>query len=145
MIKHILSSAALIATFSFTGNAMVDNEEIILDSTSKYHTKEPSLTLSADIKSRHTWRGNLTCTALNIQPTLDLKISKITLGAWGCYTADNSYAEVDLYAIYHMGPLSFSLLDYYSPNEAVKQNDFFQFDRKTTRHIVDANMRSIRM
>lgn len=139
MVKKILGGAAMVITFSMGSIAMAENEEASPDSASTGIGTSPKLSLSAEVKSRHTWRGSLTCSALNIQPTLNLTASNLTLGAWGCYTVDNSYAEVDLYAIYRKGAFSLAVLDYYSPNEAVKQNDFFQFNSKTTRHIVDVN------
>jgi len=111
------------------------------DSLQPIVTETPLFSLSGDIKSRHTWRGGLTCSALNLQPTMNLNLKNLTLGAWGCYTVDNSYAEIDLYATYKLGDFSVSLLDYYNPIEGVKKNDLFEYDRDSTRHLIDVNVK----
>ena len=101
----------------------------------------PLLSLSGDIKSRHTWRGGLTCSAMNIQPTLELNLKNLTLGAWGCYTVNNSYSEIDLYATYKLGNLSASVLDYYNPIEGARKNDLFEYGKDSTRHLIDVNLK----
>lgn len=111
------------------------------DSLKATVAETPLFSLSGDIKSRHTWRGGLTCSAWNVQPTLNMNIKNLTLGAWGCYTVDNSYSEIDLYASYKLGNFSATLLDYYNPIEGVKKNDFFNYNADTTRHLVDVNVK----
>ena len=117
-----------------TGNSSVDSVQTTINET-------PLLSLSADIKSRHTWRGGLTTSAMNLQPTLNLNLKNFTLGAWGCYTIDKSYAEIDFYATYKLGNFSASVLDYYNPIEGVKKNDLFDYNKDSTRHLIDVNVK----
>jgi hypothetical protein len=101
------------------------------------------LSLSLEIKSRHVWRGGLTTRSWNMQPTLEYSgIKNLTLGAWGCYTVNNEYAEVDLYAGYSIGNFNLTLYDYFNPmpSEDGDNHHFFNFDRKVTGHQIDATI-----
>jgi len=129
------------ALIFFTLSAIAVGQTEGTDSLKATATETPIFSLSGDIKSRHTWRGGLTCSAWNIQPTLNMNLKNLTLGAWGCYTVDNSYSEIDLYASYKLGNFSATLLDYYNPIEGVKKNDFFNYNADTTRHLVDVNVK----
>jgi len=105
---------------------------------------EPSpLTLSLELKSRHSWRGGLSTRSWNVQPTLEYAVLKnITLGAWGCYTTTNDYSEIDLYATYTAGPVCVTLYDYFNPtpNENAPNHHFFNFDKESTGHQIDATI-----
>lgn len=98
------------------------------------------VTLSADIRNRHTWRGGLTCDAWNFQPTLNFTWSNFLVGAWGVYTVDNKYAEVDFYASYTYKSFTLSVLDYFCPNETLAVNRFFDYNDQTTPHLIDINL-----
>ncbi|SDC82655.1 hypothetical protein [Williamwhitmania taraxaci] len=135
----IWGTTLLLVTLSVFSIAQTESGST--DSLQSTVTQTPLLSLSGDIKSRHTWRGGLTCSAMNLQPTLNLRVKNFTLGAWGCYTVDNSYAEIDLYATYKLGNFSASLLDYYNPIEGVKKNDVFDYNQDSTRHLIDVNVK----
>lgn len=101
------------------------------------------LSLSLELKSRHAWRGGLTTRSWNVQPTLEYDaLENLTLGAWGCYTTTNEYAEVDLYVAYSAGPVCITLYDYFTPipNENAPNHHFFNFDKRSTGHQVDATI-----
>lgn len=105
--------------------------------------KSSDLSLSLEIKSRHAWRGGLTTRSWNMQPTIEYSgIKNLTLGAWGCYTVNNEYAEVDLYASYSLGNFNITLYDYFNPmpNEDGKNHHFFNFDENVTGHLIDATI-----
>lgn len=71
-----------------------------------------------------------------------MNIKNLTLGAWGCYTVDNSYSEIDFVCESCVGQLLLQrYLDYYNPIEGVKKNDFFNYNADTTRHLVDVNVK----
>lgn len=105
--------------------------------------KSSDLSLSLEIKSRHAWRGGLTTRSWNMQPTIEYSgIKNLTLGAWGCYTVNNEYAEVDLYASYSLGNFNITLYDYFNPmpTEDSKNHHFFNFDKNVTGHLIDATV-----
>lgn len=94
--------------------------------------------LSMDIKTRHTWRGGLTVKALNFQPTFKLNFKHMSVGAWSVYAVDNSYAEIDLYVSFHfLKYFSFSVYDYYCPDENLKFNRFFDYKSNLSPHTID--------
>lgn len=97
-----------------------------------------TVVLSLDIKTRHTWRGELTVKALNFQPTLKYHYKNLTIGAWSAYAVNNSYAEIDLYvSMKFLKYFSISLYDYFCPNENIKFNNFFDYRNVTTPHTLD--------
>ncbi len=114
--------------------------------SSDTHDKVPkpsdslSVHLSANFQSRHIWRGNLTCSAWNVQPSLSVSQKNFLFGLWGAYTVDNSYSEVNLYASYSIANFTFTVYDYYCPNETLKFNRLFDFNRHSTQHTVDATL-----
>jgi len=103
-------------------------------------TDSLSVELSATIQARHVWRGSLTCDAWNMQPSFNMSKRNFLVGAWAAYTVDNSYAEVDIYASYSLGSFTFSVLDYFCPNETLRFNRFFDLDQSTTQHTIDATI-----
>ena len=112
----------------------------LTEPSEKIHMASDSLKfdISADFRSRHIWRGSLTCSAWNIQPTMHLSSSNFLIGAWGAYTVDNSYTEFDLYASYTFKRFTIAVLDYFCPSETVRFNHLFNFNNKTTKHTLDA-------
>ena len=97
-----------------------------------------SFNVSANIQSRHVWRGSLTCSTWNVQPTINFSKRNFLVGAWGAYSIDNSYSEVDLYISYTLGKFTISVLDYFCPDETQKFNRFFDNNQRTTQHTIDA-------
>ncbi|PKP36035.1 MAG: hypothetical protein CVT98_09495 [Bacteroidetes bacterium HGW-Bacteroidetes-15] len=103
-------------------------------------TDSVSIQLSANLQSRHIWRGALTCDAWNVQPTINFSNKKFLVGAWGAYTIDNSYAEIDLYISYTIGNFTIALLDYFCPDETQRFNRLFDFHQSTTQHTLDLTL-----
>ncbi len=103
-------------------------------------TDSLSIHLSANFQSRHLWRGSVTCSAWNIQPTVTVSKRNFLVGFWGAYTVDNSYSEVNLYGSYTIGRFSVAVLDYFCPDETLKFNRLFDTNQKTTQHTIDATL-----
>ena len=112
----------------------------LVEPTDKIHQPSDTLRfdLSADFRSRHIWRGSLTCSAWSIQPTMNLSKSNFLIGAWGAYTVDNSYTELDLYFSYTAGPFTVGFLDYFCPDETERFNHVFDYSSSSTKHTLDA-------
>lgn len=135
-MRLLLSALTIVVVIASSSNAAAGSS--LPDSSS---SSESKVMLSLDLKSRHSWRGSLTTSSWNMQPTLEFYgLKNMTIGAWGCYTPNGEYAEVDLYASYSTSHLKISVLDYFSPvpNEQAPNHHLFDFDKKTTGHLVDA-------
>ncbi|MBN2596527.1 MAG: hypothetical protein JXR82_07040 [Marinifilaceae bacterium] len=94
---------------------------------------------SIDLVSRHLWRGFNSGTAPTIEPTLELQTGKFTVGAWGAYSFDESYQEIDLYLQYNTPLFQFSLFDFYCPAPDFSNSKFFDFDSNESVHLFDVS------
>lgn len=92
---------------------------------------------SIDLVSRHLWRGFNSGTAPTIEPTLELQTGRFTVGAWGAYSFDESYQEIDLYLQYNTPLFQFSLYDFYCPAPDFENSKFFDFDSNESVHLFD--------
>jgi hypothetical protein len=85
-----------------------------------------------DLVSSYVWRGSELGDSPAIQPSLTYTFKNgISLGAWGSYGVKESlgerYKEVDLTVSVPVGPVTFSVVDYYLPylrGSAIKTFDF---------------------
>jgi len=78
-------------------------------------------TISADVVSRYVWRGTDYGNAAAVQPGIETAVGPITVGAWGSWSispgpSDASGNECDLYASTTVGPVGFTLTDYFFPS-----------------------------
>ncbi|NTW69341.1 MAG: hypothetical protein HGB23_05755 [Chlorobiaceae bacterium] len=86
--------------------------------------------VGADVVSSYVWRGGELGNSPAIQPTLSYTCPKtgIIVGAWGSYAvsqdAGSRYKEVDLFATVPVGPLSFTVTDYYTSTATSRTFDF---------------------
>ncbi|PKQ61621.1 hypothetical protein [Labilibaculum manganireducens] len=94
---------------------------------------------SIDLVSRHLWRGFNSGTAPTIEPTLEFQTGKFTAGAWGAYSFDESYQEIDLYLQYNTPLFQFSLYDFYCPAPDFSNSKFFDFDSNESVHLFDVS------
>jgi hypothetical protein len=76
--------------------------------------------IGADVVSSYVWRGGELGDSPAIQPALSYTFPGIgiVVGGWGSYAVSehnglDRYKEVDLYATVPVGPLSFTITDYY--------------------------------
>ena len=78
-------------------------------------------TIGADVVSRFVWRGTDYGNAAAVQPGIETAVGPITVGAWGSWSispgpSDASGNECDLYASTTVGPVGFTLTDYFFPS-----------------------------
>ena len=67
-----------------------------------------------DIYSSYIWRGAKFGSGAAFQPYVEFSTGDFAIGAWGSTTTDEMDGfEMDLYASYSAGPVSFTLTDYY--------------------------------
>lgn len=73
-----------------------------------------SFDTGVDIYSSYIWRGAKFGSGPAFQPYVEFSTGDFALGAWGSVSSstDEGY-EMDLYASYSAGPVSFTLTDYY--------------------------------
>jgi len=143
MSRTALITAFLTLAFSLPNFAIISNDKDkspLVEPPEKIpnSTDSLSINLSADFYTRHIWRGTLTCDSWNIQPTINVSKNNFLFGTWAAYTVDNSYSELDLYVSYTWRSFSFSILDYFCPNETLKFNRLFDFKQRSTQHTIDA-------
>ncbi|NHQ60346.1 hypothetical protein G9409_07040 [Chlorobium sp. BLA1] len=86
--------------------------------------------VGADVVSSYVWRGGELGNSPAIQPALSYTLpgSGIVVGGWGSYAisqdAGTRYKEVDLFATIPVGPLSFTVTDYYTSTATSRSFDF---------------------
>ncbi|EAT58480.1 TorF family putative porin [Chlorobium ferrooxidans] len=86
--------------------------------------------VGADVVSSYVWRGGELGNSPAIQPALSYTFPGIgiVVGGWGSYAisqdAGTRYKEVDLFATIPVGPLSFTVTDYYTSTATSRSFDF---------------------
>lgn len=98
------------------------------------------LNASLDIYSHHLWRGGSNGTSASLQPAIEYSYGKFTAGAWGAWSIDGSYTELDLYASVSAGDFTLTLFDYFCPENPVRNFEFFEIRQGYTRHTLDLNL-----
>jgi hypothetical protein len=105
----------------------------------KAQEKNLEISSKIDLVTRHLWRGYQSGTAPTLEPTLNLKKGKLNFTAWGAYSLDNSYQEVDLFVTYKSKYFEIALLDYYCPEPDFSNSKFFDFNSSKSVHLIDVN------
>jgi hypothetical protein len=73
-----------------------------------------SVTTGLDIYSSYIWRGAKFGEGAAFQPTVEYSNGGFALGAWGSVSTGSAESlEMDLYASYSAGPVTFTVTDYY--------------------------------
>lgn len=98
------------------------------------------LDASFDIYTHHLWRGAANGTSVSLQPSVEYSYGNFSAGAWGAWSIDGSYTELDIYAAYSLGSFNFTLYDYFCPVNPVKEFEFFEIRQGATRHTLDLNV-----
>jgi hypothetical protein len=130
MRKTLLSAFVIIIMNCFTLFAQEEKPE-----------SKVSVDYSVDFVSRYVWRGLLFSGNPNIQPTVSLTAGGFTIGSWASFAGSQEYAEIDLFATYSIGNFSFTLYDYYNEYESnLDSVDYFNWDKKTTGHLVEGSI-----
>ena len=131
MMKKTLLSGIILLLLNF--NLALAQEE--------NQNSKVSVDYSVDFVSRYVWRGLLFNGNPNIQPTISLTAGGLTLGSWASFGTSQEYSEIDLFATYTIGNLSFTLYDYYNEYEwKLDSVDYFNWDKNTTGHLLEGTL-----
>lgn len=101
--------------------------------TAQESTSNSSITVGSDIVSSYVWRGLLFDPAVNIQPTLDFTFGNFSVGSWGSYNINGTYAEPDFYLAYTYNNISLTVFDFHNGGG----QDFFNYDSDETLHLIE--------
>ncbi|MHC1778541.1 MAG: hypothetical protein AB9834_24285 [Lentimicrobium sp.] len=93
-----------------------------------------------DVYSQHLWRGFANGTSISIQPSVEFTHKGFTGGAWGAWSIDGSYTELDLYIAYKKGDFTATIFDYFCPVNPVESFEFFEINKGKTKHTFDLNL-----
>lgn len=94
--------------------------------------------LSTTLTSKHIWRAMPAGDAPCIEPLVTFSSGGLAVSAWASWAIDNSYKELDLFATYTWKNFQIGIFDYYCPSDAAASNEFFDFDKPSTRHLFEA-------
>lgn len=99
------------------------------------------VSLGTDVVSRYVWRGTDFGHSPSIQPTVKLSAYRVSFGAWGAFTTANTtpLQEADLFLAYTTtnSLLTFTVNDYFFPNETVARNHYFNYNENETGHVFE--------
>ena len=98
------------------------------------------LNVGLDIVNRYVWRGLQFSDSPNLQPYASVSYGGFSFMGFGSYATSKSYAEVDLIAAYTFKGLTFSVMDFYNEEEDLSMNDYFDWKRATTAHLVETSL-----
>lgn len=98
-----------------------------------------SADLGTDLVNRYVWRGQSLSNTPSIQPYTEISFNNLTLGSWGSYSfGQQEMQEVDLYLSYGTNFLTFTLNDYFNPTDTYDVHHYFDLDKNTTLHVLEA-------
>lgn len=132
MRKIIASFRFLICSLLFVGSTSLFAQT---DSIPKISTS-----VSVDLVSHYIWRGQDYGHTPSVQPGLSATWKDFTLGYWGAYRiAGSGDHEIDFYLEKTIGPVTFSIWDYWSICDTTS-NDFLDYNKSTTSHLLEAQV-----
>ncbi len=112
--------------------------------TSEKELSPLEVSVGADIVSRYVWRGTDFGHSPSIQPTLKLSAYGVSFGAWGAFTTTNTTTlqEADLFLSYTTpnSLLTFTVNDYFFPNETAGRNHYFKYNENETGHVFEGTI-----
>lgn len=93
-----------------------------------------------DLVSHYVWRGQDLGHKPSIQPGLSATWKDFTLGYWGAYRiAGSGDHETDFYIEKTIGPVTFSIWDYWNYSDS-SSNNYFDYNKNTTSHLLEAQV-----
>ena len=98
------------------------------------------VTFGLDLVSRYVWRGVDFGATPAVQPSLAYAVGDkvgFEIGAWASYGITGAFAEMDLYATLSFPYISLSVIDYFFPNEAVSDDQYFNYKDGETGHVYE--------
>jgi len=97
-----------------------------------------STSVSVDLMSHYIWRGQDYGQTPSLQPGLSATWKDFTLGFWGAFRiAGSGVHETDFYLEKTIGPVTFSIWDYWSFSDTTA-NHYFDYKKQTTSHLFEA-------
>jgi len=105
-----------------------------------FSQNESPFSLGVDAVSRYVWRGLDFANSPSIQPYASYSLGGFSLGTWGAFsTNDANYQEVDLILGYdYKSVATVFVTDYFFPDGTNANNRFFNYDKETTGHYLEA-------
>ncbi|HRW96680.1 MAG TPA: hypothetical protein P5104_04055 [Bacteroidales bacterium] len=102
---------------------------------------EGNFDLGADFVSRYVWRGSDFANSPSIQPYVSYSVKSFQAEIWGAFATTTDYQEVDLVLSYMINEMfTFQLTDYFFPNGTNFNNNYFDFSKKTTGHLMEGTI-----
>lgn len=99
-----------------------------------------STSVNIDLMSHYIWRGQDYGQTPSLQPGLSVTWKDFTLGYWGAYRiAGSGVHETDFYIEKAIGPVTFSVWDYWSYSDSIS-NNYFDYNRNSTSHLLEAQV-----
>lgn len=93
-----------------------------------------------DLVSHYIWRGLDLGHKPSLQPGLTASWKNFTLGYWGAYRiAGSGVHETDFYLEKTIGPVTFSIWDYWSASDSIP-NNYFDYSKNSTSHQFEAQV-----
>jgi len=97
-----------------------------------------STSVSVDLFSHYIWRGQDYGQTPSLEPGLSATWKDFTLGYWGAYRiAGSGVHETDFYIEKAIGPVTFSVWDYWSYSDSIS-NNYFDYNKNSTSHLFEA-------
>ena len=132
--RYILFTVLLMIT-----SAVFSSE--VTEATEKQDSSPLKWTGSVSMQNQHYWRGMQTGRGLSFEAGATVTLTQgLTAGIWNGTALNSSYKEIDLYLTYSHKGLSVSLLDYYCPRNAVFSNEFSDWKKISTPHLIDVQL-----
>jgi hypothetical protein len=72
-----------------------------------------------------------------IKPSIQFTKSNFTIGAWGLFSIDSSYDEVDIYVGYKVGKWNFMFYDFYMYPQGSENKSIFDYSKEAGLHMLD--------
>ncbi|MFC2113749.1 hypothetical protein ACFLRI_00215 [Bacteroidota bacterium] len=96
---------------------------------------------AADIVSRYVWRGIDFGASPAVEPDLCFTYKNLEFGAWGAFSTNSDYQELDVYLYYTFYKELFTIgfIDYYFPDVHALNQNYFDFSNETTAHYLELN------
>jgi hypothetical protein len=97
-------------------------------------------TVGIDLVSHYIWRGQDYGHKPSLQPGLSATWKDFTLGYWGAYRiAGSGDHETDFYIEKTIGPVTFSIWDYWNHIDSIS-NNYFDYNKNSTSHVLEAQV-----
>jgi len=104
--------------------------------------QDDNLDIGVDLMSRYIFRGtDVGGASPSIQPYLTYTYNKLTIGLWGAYSTNiTATQETDFYVSYEFNDhFNVLLTDYFFPSDN-SDYKYFNYDKSTTGHLLEATL-----